>query len=62
MKKLIYIVPYVGFKSYIRSLPDTLSSRDKFYYDIISIYNGAVIGSLVGLPVFLIVTYMLNGL
>lgn len=60
MKKLIYLIPYIGFKSYVRTLPSVLEGKDKLYYDIVTIYHGACIGFLVGFPVMMLVDLALS--
>jgi hypothetical protein len=60
MKKLIYLIPYIGFKSYVKNLPSVLEDKDKLYYDIITIYHGACFGFLVGFPVMKLVDIALS--
>lgn len=60
MKKLIYLIPYFGFKSYVKNLPSVLKDDDKLYYDIITLYHGACIGFLFAYPVMKIIDLVLK--
>lgn len=56
MKKLIYLIPYVGYKYYLKNLKYT----NNLYYDnLITLYNGACIGFLVAYPIMKLIDLLL---